>query len=246
VKNSPQPFQLDLFPLDTGDIDDDLPPLPPRPPRRYPATRRRRRRTRSSPPGQLSLFDATGRPPATHTPSPVSAHGRDLPVAHPATYLEIAQTLGLRNLLALAELPATHCLLDTDPLETRWFLPAPLDVRDRIVHQLHDAFADLADSHIPEMRDATVSLWGTGPLPDTRRRHAHGHLLLLAVSTNHRRALDPFLLRLRGYPGVLEVFSGPPPLEEGAEMLSLYHRERLYPLLPVEMQPTLLSDLLWG
>lgn len=206
---------------------------------------RRPRRAENAPEaGQLALFDLPAPPPA-----PAGSRGlrhRLRARMEPQTYLELACKLGLIRLQQILQQPATYYLIDAQPLQDGLRVDTLLEARYRIVSGLQDAFEDLADLAPLEVRSCRFALWGGRRLGISDASSPEGEVLSLAISPPDARVEDPFRLRLRGLPGYLGHSTGPSPLEEGEELLSLYDREVLYNLLPLEAQPMPLETLLVG
>ena len=217
------------------------PGVPPRPREEIP--NRRPRPPEVVPPAipQLKLFDLPD------LPAPGRRRSKRLRTfAQPTTYLDLACLIGLPRLVGLLNLPATYYLMDASPLRLGLGADTLLDARYRIQSNLLEAFEDLANLGGQEIHSAPLSLWAGRKMGVASASSPRGEVLSLAIASADPQVMNPFLMRLRGLPGYLFHEDGPPPLEEGEELLSLYDHETLYELLPEEAQPMSLLTLLAG
>lgn len=249
AKNDPvDPGQLDLF-------DEDISSWPQR------LIRPRSRGAAPSwpPPRQLDLFTAPApstlrgsqldllRLPQISTPQRRRRHRNRLKRSQaPQTYLDLACSLGLPRLQSLVNLPATYFVVDASPLRHALGVDTLLEARYYIEEAIIEAFEDLAELDLEGLAQSGLTFWGGRRLMMPKARSPRGEALILAVSSEKREVQSPFTLRFRGLPGFIESTEGPSPLEDGDELLSVYERQTLYPLLPEESQPMALEDLLAG
>ncbi len=208
-----------------------------------PLPRRRRIRRRAvTPPGQLVLFSV---PEAPRRSRSLFKH-RLKEEWPPLTYTQLACRTGLVRLQALLNLPATWYYLDARRLEAAWGVDTLLEARQCLMDFLFDAFEDLADQEKSEIARTALTLWGNRVLNVDEADSPGGEALGLAISSIEPRVEAPFRMRLKSIPGFLSASPGPPPVEEGGELLSFYEDRTLYALLPLEEQPLDLERIVYG